>query len=82
MHASVHPDAFATLFARFLSGQLAPETFQKLMVLFDDQSVSGTDRLAMATFFDDAMGEASVTELKVPVLNEATELLSEIEALA
>ena len=72
--------ALTTLLTRYVKGQIEPSYWKKLMSIFDASDVTAQERLAMATFFDDVIGEGGLQAVKVPRIQEATDLLIETRA--
>jgi hypothetical protein len=69
--------ALTTLLTRYVNGQIGSDYWKQLMSIFDASDVTAQERLAMATFFDDVIGEAGTDARKIPLIQEATELLGE-----
>lgn len=72
--------ALTTLLTRYVNGQIGPSYWDQLMSIFDASDVTAQERLAMATFFDDVIGEAGPDAVKIPLIQEATDLLGETRA--
>lgn len=70
--------ALTLLLARYVSGQFSRQAWTQLMTLLDLNDMTAQERLALAMFFDDVMDEADQGSLKVPAIEEAEALLTEI----
>lgn len=67
--------ALPRLFARYVTGQITEPSWQSLMNLFDADSVTVQERMAMAKFFNDLVEDFGPQALFTPRLEEAVALL-------
>jgi hypothetical protein len=67
--------ALPKLFARYVTGQITEPSWRNLMTLFDADTVTAQERMALAKFFNDLVEEVGPQALFAPRLEEAVALL-------
>lgn len=67
-------NAYATLFARCVAGDIAVETLDTFCTAMDDADLTASERLAMAGYYLDAMA-AGETEHILPRADEIADVL-------
>lgn len=67
-------NAYATLLARYVAGDIADEAMDTFCSAMDDADLSGSERLAMARFYLDAVA-AGETEHILPRAEEMADVL-------
>lgn len=86
----VHPDrppvrppsvgltAMPLLFARYVAGQIDDPFWDQFMSVLDANGTPAEERVALATFFNDAVAELGPDGVKMPVEAEVKELIEEV----
>ncbi len=82
--ATLHrrPTAFASLFVRFMNGEIGDASWTRLMQIFDAGPATPEEREAFATFFSELLQEADTRDDSVPEEAEMEGLLQEIRPAA
>lgn len=68
------------LFRRYVAGQITQTSWEQFMQLFDAETITTEERVALAAFFSDALAEQASQEVKWPKLDEVEELLGHARA--
>ena len=70
--------SFTDLLLRYMDGQIADRSWDKIMKTIDQEGLTTTERMAFARFMNEVIDDASSVALHVPGPSEMKELLSEI----
>lgn len=69
------------LFIQYVAGRIAESSWDQFMHVLDATDATSQERLALATFFNDAYAEDGEA-VKLPGLDEVEDLLSDMRAPA
>lgn len=81
MHALTHSNtelqlsALPFLFRRYVAGQIRQTSWEQFMHLFDAEAITTDERVALASFFCDALSEMESDDVHWPAGDEVEELL-------
>ena len=70
------PTPLSLLLKRYMSGQIADPSWNKLMSVFDDEGVTWSERMALAGFLNDVLEDPQRLNVNIPKLDEVQALLS------
>ena len=63
-----------------MRGQIGDSAWGKLMMIFDAENVTSSERMAYARFMNDMLADREKSLLHIPARDEATGILSDIRA--
>ena len=75
-----HTTVFPVLLMRYLSGQIAENTWQRFMSIVDSKVTSQKERIALARFFNELVAEQGPEVSNMPKESEIEDLLENIRA--
>ena len=79
---TVHPQQAVSplenLLVRYMNGQIADQSWDRMMETFDHEGVTTFERLAYARFMNELISDAGPERLHVPMPKEMEELLVEV----
>ncbi len=68
------------LLIRYMDGQIAEQSWEKMMQTFDHGDMTTFERMAYARFMNDVIADTAVNALYVPKPDELEEILQEIRS--
>ncbi len=69
--------SLSNLLIRYMDGQIAEQSWEKMMHTFDHGGMTAFERMAYARFMNDAIADTAVHSVYVPKPDEMEELLQE-----
>ena len=70
--------SFTNLLLRYMDGQIADRSWDKIMKTIDQEGLTTKERMAFARFMNEVIEEAPSVALHVPKPAEMEDLLSEV----
>ncbi len=78
---TAHPhcpgSSLTNLLIRYMDGQIAEQSWEKMMQTFDNGDMTTFERMAYARFMNDVIADTAANALYVPRPDELEELLQE-----
>lgn len=65
-----------SLFARYLTGEITDSSWRRIMSVLDEAAATEHERVALASFLNDAWVDLGPEEIEVPALRDVEDLVS------